>query len=281
MRRALFAALFIGTIAVHALATPIYTSCKAVAEERDTAPKPIPYDSRFYKVKIGGVIHDMWCDMETEHAGLKGGWTLVWSNLRGGAGKLTTQMPHWRAVNSPPVYRKVMPPMRALQDFEVYTGVKHLWALASENGGRREVMYRWAPDFGWPREKEWSAACKFTIDPEDKYKIDFSGSSGSACVALSGNSLPGFYTYHDEKKFSAMDEDNDLSEHNCSTYRGSGTPFWYGGCWDGSIWGVGEYEPGGHKNGSHWVGYDTRWADDAPGGQPDGTGAGNGWLFVR
>src|SRR5262249_39651322 len=64
-----------------------------------------------------------YCDMTNEG----GGWTLVWSNLRGGRGKPFTEMQFKAAVNTLPRVEGVMG--ADLESFIVYTGLKHWDAL--------------------------------------------------------------------------------------------------------------------------------------------------------
>ncbi len=86
--------------------------------------------------------------------------------------------------------------------------------------------------------------------------------------------MPGLFSYHNNKPFSAYDQDNDAYPTNCAE-RYAQAPFWYDQWWWGSIFGGGEDEGEGYFNGAYWVDDIYAWGTD------DGAGAGNGWMFVK
>ena len=55
-----------------------------------------------------------------------------------------------------------------------------------------------------------------------------------------GETEAGIYLFHNGLKFTTYDKVNSINE-NCGSYY-SQTPFWYFGCWSGSINGGGENE---------------------------------------
>jgi len=189
-----------------------------------------------------------------------GGWTLVWSNLRGMRGKPSAELQWKAAINTVPLYTGAQ--AADLESFMVYTGLKHWAALAPG----QLLRYSWANDYGSPIDQSYR--CTFALTGA-KYTLNL-----SACTQLVGTVVPGLFSYHNNKPFSAYDQDNDAYPTNCAE-RYAQTPFWYDQCWWGSISGGGEDEGEGYFNGAYWVDDDYAWGAD------DGKGAGNGWMFVK
>lgn len=246
-------------------ATALRQSCNALA---GTAAK-----SGFYWVTFD-LDHQvlMYCNNEISYQGVRGGWTLVWSNLRGGQGKLTSDL-HWGAsIQTLPRYKGAMITQAAadLQSFEVFTGLRW-WRAVMDGGGRREMVYEWSHNYGDLRQIDHRAACSFDLNPADNWMITF---NAAACKADVGATLPGLFTEHNGKRWSTVDRDNDEYTGNCSASY-SGSPWWYTGCWSGSISGGGEHGSEGYFNGAYWQRSDRKW------GEADGTGAGNGWIYIR
>lgn len=213
----------------------------------------------------------MFCDNEVEYDGLKGGWTLVWSNLRGGRGKLTSDL-HWGAsIESLPRYRGTVVSTSSpdRQSFEVYTGLRFWHNIINAQNARREIMYEWASNYSDTRQIDMRAACDFNLSSTD-WVISFT----QPCRSLAGSVIPGFFTYHNGMRWSTVDNDRDNYNDNCAAMY-TGSPWWYGSCWSGSISGGGEDSGGNYLNGAHWAGSAVGW------GRVDGTGAGNGWIYVR
>lgn len=92
-----------------------------------------------------------------------GGWTLVWSNLKGGIGKPATQITWVRSINSLPVYRGT--PTGDLQSFEVYTGLSH-WTPLAPSG---QLRYDWTHDYGFAADER--QICSFTLNASVNYTI--------------------------------------------------------------------------------------------------------------
>jgi hypothetical protein len=190
-----------------------------------------------------------------------GGWTLVWSNLRGKRGKPMTDLQWNAAINTPPLYSGSLAPDP--ESFIVYTGLTHWPALAPGN----LLRYSWANDYGSGVDQSYRCTFGFT---QPNYVLGLVG-----CTQLVGNVAPGLFTYHNNKPFTTYDKDNDTdASRNCASYF-TNTPFWYYSCWNGSINGGGEDSGGNHYNGAHWVDSAAGWGTD------NGVGAGNGWMFVK
>ena len=62
-----------------------------------------------------------------------------------------------------------------------------------------------------------------------KYILSVSGYSGTA-----GDSL----AYHNGRRFSTRDQDNDVWSNNCASYYWSRGAWWYGSCWTSNLNGV-------------------------------------------
>lgn len=104
-------------------------------------------------------------------------------------------------------------------------------------------------------------------------QIEFRDTDSSNFVGLRAPAI--FAGINNGKQFTTVDVDNDNNTNNCASNY-SGSPFWYESCWSGSFSGGGELDGGGYFNGAYWTGSSKVWADPAT-----GTGAGNGWVFVR
>ena len=201
--------------------------------------------------------YQVYCDMTNDG----GGWTLVWSNLRGGAGKPMTNMTWTTATNTTPLYFKG-PVSDNLEAFGVFVGLKRWMQL-----GPTELRYTWSTDFGQPLQQSWKAT--YSLNGGANYTISMANP-----VQIIGSVAPGLFSSHNNQPFSTVDADHDSYGPNCAALY-SGTPWWYTSCWSGNINGGGENNGDGHYNGAYWTGSQQAWA--GAGGQ----GAGNGWVFVR
>lgn len=159
-----------------------------------------------------------------------GGWTLVWSNTRGGKGKVVTELQFDQAIKTSPLVRGQLD--TNVEAFTVFTGLDH-WASLSPQGSLR---YDWSPNFGV--EVTHRIACPYSLNPADNYRLQF---TADACVQdLGAPLLPGLVSVHNGAAFSAYDRDNDtLTGGNCALNY-SKTPWWYVACYSGSIHGGGE-----------------------------------------
>jgi len=227
------------------------TSCSALHAARPTLPNGI------YWLKPGDAApFQAYCDMVTDG----GGWTLVWSNLRGGRGKPATELQWQAAINTLPRASGTL--STDLESFSVYTGLRWWTPLAPAS----QIRYSWANDYGSPIDQSYR--CSFTLTGAS-YIIDF-----SACSQLVGQVAPGIVIGHNGKPFSTYDRDNDTAPENCATLY-TNSPWWYTNCWNGNISGGGELTGSTYFNGAYWAGSAIAW------GSNNGEGAGNGWLFVK
>ena len=229
----------------------IYKSCKYIKIANPSAKDGV------YTIDPDGEggekPFDVYCDMTTDG----GGWTLVWSNLRGGSGKYETNMKWNTAINTRPLVKGRLGD--ALDKFQVYIGLKY-WKMIGD-----EFRYTWASS-GTKIDQAFKANIRLE---GDNYTLKLSN-----YVQLIGNTTAGIWRYHNNQPFSTIDADHDTHGDNCSNSY-SKTPFWYNRCWDGSINGGGEYSGDGYYNGAYWYNTYQQW------GQDNGYGAGNGWMWIR
>ena len=199
----------------------------------------------------------VYCDMTTDG----GGWTLVWSNLRGGTGKPVTSITWNDAINTAPKYSGTFG--SNLEQFNFYLGLKYWDMIATE----KQLRYTWKTDYGASIAQEFISS--FNLDPNDNYKISMTNYQQKV-----GSQTAGLYASHNNQPFTTFDADHDSNGGNCATYY-SNTPWWYTSCWSGNINGGGETSQGGYYNGAYWYSSDAKWGDSS------GLGAGNGWIWVR
>jgi len=196
-----------------------------------------------------------------------GGWTLVWSNLKGGGGKPATQLSWLAAINTLPRFQGE--PSADLESFQVYMGLS-FWPWLSPNG---QLRYDWSPEYGVAVAQ--SATMSYALNKAQNWSLITTG-----LVQTKGSVMPGIWTEGHpssgtiQLNFSTYDSDHDTSGINCSDTFNS--PWWYTACWSGSLNGGGELSAGGFASAAFWTG-----AANSPGIGATGQGYGNGWMFVR
>ncbi|MDA8792891.1 fibrinogen-like YCDxxxxGGGW domain-containing protein [Bacteriovoracaceae bacterium] len=192
----------------------------------------------------------VYCDMEEND----GGWTLVWSNLRGGVGKPFTGLDWATATTTIPIYDS-NPISTDLESFIVYTGVEHYENLSPEG----KIRYQWSHDFG--EDISHALICDYELT-EFNFALSLTN-----CTQELGATASGFL--NSSGRSFQVNTGND-----CDSFM---TPFWYtSSCIDGAITGGGEGSTFGIYNGAYWTGDDASWGNSI-----SGTGAGNGWISVK
>lgn len=225
-----------------------------------------PYASDgLYWLKPDGITEpfQMWCKFDND-----GAWMLVWSNLRGKTGRPTTNMGWAMATYGfKPIYN-IPSSVLGLSDnkelWEVYTPL-NLWNFLMGNKQGR-LQYEWRSNYGGAINKKLICS----INPftgADNYTLHLSNCKMGADAGL--------WNYHNGRPLTTTNLDNDAYVSNCADLY-SGTPWWYGACWSGSINGGGEHSGQGYMNGAYWNSSHRYW-----GTASNGYGAGNGFIYIQ
>ena len=214
------------------------------------------------KPDVSTPAFQVWCKFDSD-----GAWMLVWSNLRGMRNKPTTNMSWATATHGNTPIFNIPSNVLGLSDnkemWEVYTPL-NLWNYLLGNKKGR-LQYEWRNNYSSAIDKK--LICD--INPFtglDNYTLHLSNVKTGADAGL--------WNYHNGRPLTTTNYDNDQYGDNCANLY-SGTPWWYGACWSGSINGGGEYSGQGYQNGAYWTSSHRYWATS------NGYGAGNGFLFLQ
>ncbi len=199
----------------------------------------------FYWINPGGLgAILLWCDMNYDG----GGWHLVLCNwgpssdarcpTQNGIGELT----YAQAVNNNNIV--------GTYDSNLYF--------------RQFVGARYWPSLGLSVAQFASGSpvsLNATGSHNKRYRWTYTGMTatygfqGAAGVGADGSGAgsPGLLSYHAANGYglTTWDVDNDAYGANCSQSYGN-TPYWYGACWDGNMWGGGN--TGGYQDRPFWSG---------------------------
>lgn len=245
-----------------------------------------------------------WCLMEGLEGGIleadeRKGWTLVANNSFGGESKPFQHLSFEQSTAGPPRYNNFLIDNSYEErpfDFDVFLPLDY-WISISRHDcedplcdGRREVLYLWNTTGLDPLNPVRAAYCQFSIDRATNYTLTIrsepDGQDGLSCKIVAGDSLPAWFTTHNQLAWSTFDRDSDGNGTNCAaSYE---VPFWYSNvCLGSSPFGIIQRSSGSSagtdanvlnnfsRNGAFWS------AISAQSAKPDGTGAGYGLIFVR
>ncbi|GFS21324.1 tenascin-R [Elysia marginata] len=160
---------------------------------------PLPMTNKhFYPMMYTKNGHNfpILCDTDTDH----GGWIIIQRRVKG----LTDFNRSWAD------YRRGFGSL----DEDFWLGNDKIHAITSDG------TYELRVDLQYKGRKAFAHYDRFSIgDESEKYKLNIGAYDGSA-----GDSL----RYHNQRKFTTIDEDNDSSSYNCATREGGG--WWFGSC---------------------------------------------------
>jgi len=185
-----------------------------------------------YRLQVGSEQIMVYCDMNLSDPG----WMLVLLNSVYPVPPKPTWVNLVNSVNVTGNYQG------SLTGFDLFLGVKYWNTLgttlkveAGSGPADVNILHR--------------ATYTFSLNTLNLYSLSLSNEN-----IIKGTTSPGIFTYHNGKKLSSRDCDNDESDGSCSTWFGN-TAWWYSNCWSGSFWGDGG--SGANTNNPYWTGSET------------------------
>jgi hypothetical protein len=201
----------------------------------------------WYWIRVNGVPRRYWVDNKYDG----GGWVLVASH------PINVALPALTYAQSAESYDGYSSSTYGSGNpltYSVWVGLVGWNLIARANNAGRNVVY-------FTSASQCSLGDVSLHSRRSRWKWDgwnvlFSWNNANTLVNELGGVTPGLWAYHivGAYNFTSFDRDQDTLAGNCSV-QFNNSPWWYGNCWDGSIWGAN----GGatYQNAAYWTGSST------------------------